>query len=44
MLDNTALGQRLIFDSFGVVPKTTWQIVRRRRRAATPPFAGRRAH
>jgi hypothetical protein len=26
MLDNTHLGQRLIFDSFGVVPKTTWQI------------------
>lgn len=26
MIDNTALGQRLIFDSFGVVPKTTWQI------------------
>lgn len=26
MLDNTALGQRLIFESFGVVPKTTWQI------------------
>lgn len=26
MLDNTALGQRLIFDAFGVVPKTTWQI------------------
>jgi hypothetical protein len=26
MLDNTALGQRLIYESFGVVPKTTWQI------------------
>ena len=26
MLDNTALGQRLIWESFGVVPKTTWQI------------------
>ena len=26
MLDNTHLGQRLIFNSFGVVPKTTWQI------------------
>jgi alpha-mannosidase len=26
MLDNTHLGQRLIYNSFGVVPKTTWQI------------------
>jgi hypothetical protein len=26
MLDNTALGQRLIYNSFAVVPKTTWQI------------------
>ena len=26
MLDNTHLGQRLIYKSFGVVPKTTWQI------------------
>ena len=25
MLDNTALGQRLIYESFAVVPKTTWQ-------------------
>ena len=26
MLDNTALGQRLIYETFKVVPKTTWQI------------------
>lgn len=26
MLDNTHLGQRLIYNEFGVVPKTTWQI------------------
>jgi hypothetical protein len=26
MLDNTHVGQRLIYESFGVVPKTTWQI------------------
>ena len=26
MLDNTHLGQRLIYENFGVVPKTTWQI------------------
>jgi len=26
MIDNTALGARLIFDAFGVSPRTTWQI------------------
>ena len=26
MIDNTALGQRLIYENFGVVPKTTWQV------------------
>lgn len=26
MLDNTHVGQRVIYDNFGVVPKATWQI------------------
>ena len=26
MIDNTHLGGRLIYDNFGVSPKTTWQI------------------
>ena len=26
MLDNTHIGNRLIFEQFGVVPKTTWSI------------------
>lgn len=45
MLDNTALGQRLIFESFGVVPKTTWQIDPCALRCwqASPPAAHPRA-
>lgn len=42
MLDNTALGQRLIYESFGVVPKTTWQIDVRERQP--PPKAARAAN
>lgn len=26
MIDNTHVGGRLIFDNFGISPKTTWQI------------------
>jgi alpha-mannosidase len=26
MIDNTALGHRLIMENFGVAPKATWQI------------------
>jgi hypothetical protein len=40
MLDNTALGQRLVFDTFGVVPKTTCSFRARRAQTASPPCRG----